>query len=135
MTTTTHIIFFLAVRSSYSRNEEKEAIESEFDTVQFHTDGGDCWRIKTFALDQDVHVWNIGKVEDLVALARANTERHYGDIITEGYILNSTTGLEGIRSELMDRGLDNHLEISDAGFAFWTPTGTSYETKSQPENT
>ena len=133
MTTTTHVIFFLAVRSSYTRNEEVDSTESEFDTVQFHFNGGDCWRIKTFAMDQDVHAWNIGKVQDLVGLARANTEKHYGDVLTEGYILKSESGLEGIRLELTDRGLDNHLEVSDVGFAFWTPAGTTYRTKSRPE--
>ena len=127
-----HVIFFLAVKSSYSRNVEVEATETEFDTVQFFCGGGDCWRVKTFAIDQDVHVWNIGKVEDLVALARANTEKHYGDVLTEGYILKSDSGLDGIRSELIDRGLDDHLEISKEGFAFWAPNGTSYKTKSQP---
>lgn len=131
--TTTHVLFFLSVRSSFTRNEEVEATESEFDTVQFHFNGGDCWRIKTYAIDQDVHVWNIGKVEDLAALARTNTEKHYGDVLAEGYILKSESGLEGIRLELADRGLDNHLEISNEGFAFWTPTGTTYRTKSRPE--
>jgi hypothetical protein len=131
--TTTHVIFFLAVRSSYTRNEEVDSTESEFDTVQFHSNGGDCWRIKTFAMDQDVHAWNIGKVEDLVGLARANTEKHYGDVLTEGYILKSESGLDGIRLELADRGLHNHLEVSDAGFAFWTPADTTYRTKSRPD--
>src|SRR6185369_9687356 len=121
-----HVIFFLAVRSSYSRNVEVEATETEFDTVQFHCGGGDCWRVKTYAMDQDVHAWNIGKVEDLVALAHANTEKHYGDSLTEGYILKSDSGLDGIRSELVDRGLDDHLEVSNQGFAFWVPAGTTY---------
>ena len=127
------IVFLLSIRSSYSRNEEIGATEAEFDTVQFYTDGTDCWRIKTFAMDQDVHAWNIGKRDDLLTLARTNTEKHYGDVLTETYILRSTSGLVGIRSELLDRGLDDHLEDSKAGFAFWTPAGTSYRTKSRPE--
>jgi hypothetical protein len=132
---TVHAIFFLAVKSSYSRNLEVEASDNEFDTVQFHSCGGDCWRIKTYAMDQDVHAWNIGKVDDLMALARTNTEKHYGDVLTEGYILESDSGLDGIRFELVDRGLDNHLEISDKGFAFWAPEGTAYRTKSRPDGT
>src|ERR1044071_3666270 len=75
------VLFTLAIRSSYSRNLEVDATESEFDTVQFFCSGGDSWRIKTYAMDEDVHAWNIGKVEDLVALARTNTEKHYGDVL------------------------------------------------------
>ena len=92
-----------------------------------------CWRIKTYAMDRDVHAWNIGKVDDLVALARANTERHYGDVLTEGYILKSESGLDGIRTELAERGLDPHLEVATAGVAFWAPEGTTYRSKSRPE--
>jgi hypothetical protein len=126
------VVFRLAVKSSYAQNVELDASDEEFDTVQFYCGGGDCWRIKTFAVDQDVHVWNIGKVEDLVAMARTNTEKHYGDVLSEGYILKSNSGLDGIRLELTDRGLDAHLEEAKAGFAFWTPEGTTYRSKSRP---
>jgi hypothetical protein len=126
------VVFRLAIKSSYAQNVELDASAEEFDTVQFYYGGVDCWRIKTFAVDQDVHVWNIGKVEDLVAMARTNTEKHYGDVLSEGYILKSDSGLEGIRAELADRGLDAHLEVAKAGFAFWTPEGTNYRNKSRP---
>jgi hypothetical protein len=126
------VVFRLAVKSSYAQNVEHDASDDEFDTVQFYYGGADCWRIKTFAMDQDVHAWNIGKVEDLVAMARTNTEKHYGDVLSEGYILKSDSGLDGIRLELADRGLDTHLEVAKAGFAFWTPEGTTYRSKSRP---
>jgi hypothetical protein len=127
------VLFMLSIKSSYSRNLEVGATESEFDTVQFFCSGGDSWRIKTYAMDEDVHAWNIGQVEDLVALARTNTEKHYGDVLAQAYILRCDSGLEGIRAELTNRGLDAHLETSNAGFAFWAPEGTSYRSKSRPE--
>jgi hypothetical protein len=127
------VVFTLAVKSSYARNVEVDAAGDEFDTVQFYFGGVESWRIKTYAMDQDVHAWNIGKVEDLVALARANTEKHYGDVLAERYILRSESGLDGIRLQLTDRGLDDHLELSNAGFVFWTPKGTTYRTKSRPD--
>lgn len=126
------VLFILAIKSSYSRNLEVEATDGEFDTVQFFFGGGDSWRIKTYAMDQDVHVWNIGNVEDLVALARANTQKHYGDVLAQAYILRSDCGVEGIHAELANRGLDAHLEMSSAGFVFWAPEGTSYRSKSRP---
>jgi hypothetical protein len=131
---TTLVVFLLRVKSSYIRNSEADATDSEFDTVQFYASDNVAWRIKTYAEDQDVHVWSLGPVEDLVEIARSNTEKHYGDVLAEGYILRSSDGLDGIRRELLDRGLDAHLEVSNAGFAFWTPTETSYRSKSTPGN-
>ena len=76
----------------------------------------------------------LGKsVADLVRLARTNTEKHYGDVLTEGYVISTEEGVDGLRRGLTDRGLSPHLEISDSGFLFWTPEGTHYRTKSQPK--
>jgi hypothetical protein len=128
------IVFFLTVQSSYSANAEEPATDEAFDTVQFFESATGSWRIKTYAMDQDVHVWSLGKTaEDIVALARSNTKKHYGDVLSEGYILESDTGIDGLRRELADRGLSTHLEISDAGFVFWAPEGTRYSTKSKPQ--
>jgi hypothetical protein len=131
----TLVIFFLTVQSSYSANVESPATGDTFDTVQFYqSESSGAWRIKTYAADQDVHVWSIGKtVGDIVTLARSNTEKHYGDVLGEAYVLDSTTGVEGLRKELVARGLSAHLEISDSGIVFWAPEGTQYRTKSKPQ--
>jgi hypothetical protein len=131
--TTVLIVFLLSIQSSYARNTEVGATADSFDTVQFFCQDGICWRIKTYATDQDVHVWNIGKVEDIVALARSNTEKHYGDVLTEGYVLESKSALDGLREQLKQKGLSPTLEISGSGFAFWAPEGTSYRSKLRPE--
>jgi hypothetical protein len=105
-----------------------------FDTVQFYGSEEGFWRIKTFATDQDVHVWNLGKdVKDIVAIARSNTEKHYGDVLTEGYIIQTEDGVDGLRKELSKRGLSTHLELLDPRFLFWTPEGTQYKTKTHPK--
>ena len=130
----TLVIFFLSVQSSYTDNTEAPATEDAFDTVQFYSGESGCWRIKTYATDQDVHAWSFGKeVVDLVALARSNTEKHYGDLLTEGYIVKSEDGTEGLRRGLAERGLCTRLEVSDSGFLFWVPEGTHYRTKSTPK--
>jgi hypothetical protein len=103
------IIYFLSVQTSYLDGTETPATDSMFDTVQFFSAGDHGWRIKTFATDQDVHIWLLdGKIDDIIDLARHNTEKHYGDVLTEGYIIETTEGIAGIRSELAQRGLATH---------------------------
>lgn len=131
--TTTLVIFFLSVQSSYASNTEAPATEEAFDTVQFYQSEQGSWRIKTYATDQDVHVWSLAKVEDIVALARSNTEKHYGEVLTEGYVIRSEEGIEGVRRELAERGLTTHVEGSESTFLFWAPEGTRYRTKSTPQ--
>jgi hypothetical protein len=131
---TTLVVFFLSVQSSYSGNTEVAATEEAFDTVQFYGGNGTNWRIKTYAQDQDVHIWSLGSnVSDLVAMARANSEKHYGDVLTEGYVIETEDGLEGVRQELENRGLVPNLELPPSGAVFWAPPGTRYRSKSAPK--
>ncbi len=127
------VIFFLSVRSSYAKNTELPATDAAFDTIQFYSSNGHNWRIKTYATDEDVHIWSLGTdIADIVALARTNTERHYGDVLTEGYIVETNRGLEGIKTELAGKGLSTHLEQPQSGAVFWAPTGSNYRSMSVP---
>ena len=129
------VIFFLSVQSSYLNNSEAEATAEVFDTVQFLATDDGAWRIKTYATDQDVHVWSIGaSPDDVVGLARQNTEKHYGDVLSEGYVIETSGGIEGLRRELIERGLTDTLEISKSGFMFWAPAGTDYRSRSAPRH-
>jgi hypothetical protein len=129
------VIFFLSVQSSYLSNSEEDATDEVFDTVQFVATETGAWRIRTYATDQDVHVWSVGSNQkDIVALARANTEKHYGDVLTEGYIIETVDGIEGVRRELRERGLSDHLEVSKTGMLFWAPEGTDYRSRSDPRS-
>ncbi len=128
------VIFFLSVQSSYSNNTSVAATERSFDTVQFYVSNGAAWRIKTYAKDEDVHIWSIdASTRDLVKLAKENTIKHYGDVLSEGYVIETEDGLVGIRRELVSRGLSDHLELPPSGAAFWTPAGTRYRSKSVPQ--
>lgn len=75
------------VRALNLRNEEHEANEASedlFDTVRFVATEQGAWRIRTYAEDQDVHTWSMPIAPDhLIALARQNTDKHYGDVLTE----------------------------------------------------
>src|SRR5688500_5167175 len=110
----TLVIFFLTVQSSYAADVESPATLDTFDTVQFYqSESSGACRIKSYATDHDGHVWSIGKtVEDIVTLARSSSANRYGDVLGEDYVLSSTTGTEGLRKELVARGLSAHLEIS-----------------------
>lgn len=127
------VMYFLSVQSSYSDNSEMEATEEAFDTVQFYASQGVTWRIRTYAKDQDVHIWSLGPdVPDVVTMARTHTEKHYGDVLTEAYVVETDGGLEGVRRELKKRGLEPNLESPPSGAVFWAPEGTKYRTKSAP---
>lgn len=126
------VLFLLSIRSSYVNDEESEATDELFDTIQFVQNDKGSWRIKTFADDEDVHLWSIETPADLVELAIDNTNKHYGDVIEEAFIIETDDGIEGLRTELKKQGLSTHLEISAKGPLFWAPPGTSYSPKSSP---
>lgn len=132
--TTQLIVFRLAIRSSYAADTEEPATETEFDTIQFFAAGGAAWRIRTYAADQDVHIWTLDaeQIGDLVGIAVGDTEASYGDVLEEAYVLNSDIGLDGLRARLVERGLPAHLKETAFGAAFWTPPGTDYKTRSRP---
>lgn len=129
---TTLVLFFLSIQSSYINDEETEATDDAFDTIQFvKTDKG-AWRIKTFATDEDVHLWSLESEEDFVDLAVDSTNNHYGDVIDEAFVIESEDGIEGLRKELKKQGLPDNLQISPKGPLFWAPPGSQYKPKSQP---
>lgn len=132
--TTQLILFRLSIQSSYADDTEAPATEEAFDTIQFFAADGKAWRIKTYATDQDVHIWELAEdaLEDLVELAVGNTEANYGDVLDAGFVMSSTTGLDGLRAELDARELPVNLKETPFGAAFWTPPGTQYRTKSRP---
>ena len=66
------VLFFLTIQSSYHGNTESAATADVFDTVQFYSSAGGNWRIKTYAQDEDAHIWSLGSdVADIVSLAGA----------------------------------------------------------------
>ena len=132
---TTLIIFFLGIQSSYSENRE-EPIEGFADTVQWVITDERVWRIRTYAVDQDVHVHLVAKEIDpsidYVTLAQANVEKHYGDVLNGKVILHSDKGVPGIEAHLVRHGLGAHLNMGQNGMLFWSPEGTDYRTRSHP---
>jgi hypothetical protein len=127
------IVARLTVSSSYRQNVEQPADE-RFDTVQFHLPGsGDtAYRVRTFALDHDIHVHQIGCPADRAhELARGHLDRVYGLVLAS---VNTIALSRQSTQDLRDAGTTSgELEVADGGrFAFWNPDGARYATRSDP---
>lgn len=130
------LIYLLSVESSYLSNLERPSSAATGDTVQFCLHLGQGWRIKTFAVDGDVHVWNLGdrQKDEFEKLAHENTQKNYGDVLSRVVRAESSTGLEGLKTSLEFVKLQPLLEVpSDAAFAFWVPVAGVYRTQSSPQ--
>ena len=130
------VIFTLNVQSSYAQNVERDADPASKDTVQFLLIEGQAWRIKTYAIDHDVHVWSIGPMtaEKLEELARTNTAKNYADVLGETIVVKSASGFDGLREQLKKNGLSPNLEIPKSGaFAFWVQEAGVYKSRSTPK--
>jgi hypothetical protein len=129
------VVFKLNIQSSYQNDTEAQADEDSFDTVQFFITPTTAWRVRTFSVDEDVHVYPLGDANpDTLETVTASTQRTYGDVIAEKIIFSSTDGIEGVRKSLEEQDWTPTLkESKQHGFVFWVPEGTDYRTKSVPE--
>src|SRR5689334_5838318 len=81
--TFTLIVAVLTVESSYLQEVERPA-KNVPDTVQFWFAPDSKWRIKTFAIDHDIHVYRIDAFDAGSRLtpefATNNIKKSYGDV-------------------------------------------------------
>jgi hypothetical protein len=124
------VIARLTVRSSY-RGGREEPSNSAFDTVQFYVPaaeeaGAQPFRVRTFALDHDIHVHRLGGgLDDPEGLLRTG----YGAVVGS---LHRVPLRERSSRDLAAAGLTGgHLEVAP-DFAFWNPDGAAYVTQSTP---
>lgn len=131
----TLIVFALSIQSSYAEDSEADADEDGFDTVQFFIGPETAWRMRTFSIDEDVHVYSLGATRpDTIESVCASTERTYGDVIAARHEFRSDKGIEGLKEALAASELGATVEESARhGFIFWVPEGTEYRTRSTPE--
>src|SRR5579862_1306894 len=132
------VVALLSVESSYTGNLERPS-HGVPDTVQFWFSPDADWRIKTFAIDHDIHVQKVGTRTTPQRLtpeaAVANTRKHYGDVISSLQTLefadpHDTAAVSRI---LKSHNLHGTLEISPSGVAFYNPDSGHYRTQSVPE--
>ncbi|TJZ73525.1 hypothetical protein [Chitiniphilus eburneus] len=127
------LVFKLAVSSSYAENIEYEAEGDDFDTVQWWLGADEAWRVRTYAVDHDIHVHHVAQPL-AETLARQNTEKHYGDVLGETLAfdlagVDDAAGIARIATQLGGR-----FDVAGNGhYGFWNPTAADYSTKTQPE--
>jgi hypothetical protein len=83
------IIAVLTIESSYLDEVERPATTVE-DTVQFLFSRDSQWRIKTFAIDHDIHVHKLDTSETRLSVERAkeNIRKTYGDVTSRILVIN-----------------------------------------------
>lgn len=131
----TLVVYVLSIQSSYAEDAEGPADNETFDTVQFFIGPETSWRIRTFSMDEDVHVYSLGNTApDTLDTVRTSTEKTYGDVIAATHMFSSEEGIAGLKQELAASDLGASVEESKRhGFIFWVPEGTEYRTRSTPE--
>ncbi|WP_432837870.1 hypothetical protein [Dactylosporangium sp. CA-092794] len=130
------LIAKLTVRSSYVLDSERPA-DGRFDTMQFYLpdDGLAVFRIRTFALDHDIHVQRLtppnGTLEDRVAMLRAHLDRTVGPVLAAVTFVSAP---DLSRQDLVAAGIVNgDLHVAtEPTFAFWNPGGGQYHTRAAP---
>jgi hypothetical protein len=132
------VLALLTVESSYIRGIEQKTSGIP-DTVQFWLASDAQWRIKTFAIDHDIHVYRFGEASSARAItperAEANIRRSYGDVVDSIKIIHFAKphDAEASARTLRENGLSGVLEMDAAGFAFYNPDGGRYATQSRPK--
>jgi hypothetical protein len=136
--TFTLIIAMLTVESSYVKEVERPT-KNVPDTVQFWFAPDSQWRIKTFAIDHDIHVHRVGASDAgarlTPAFATNNIKKSYGDVTAKVLVLEfrDPKNEADVERILKDHQLKGKLEAVRDGYYFYNPDGGDYRTTSKPK--
>jgi hypothetical protein len=131
----TLVLTILTVQSSYIQEMEEPLGDSGApDTIQWWIAPTGSWRIRTYAIDRDIHTYSVGNAYNLRELALENAQKHYGDVIQSQHVIELTDCHDGNETERAFRaiGLEPRVEIAAGRFVFWKPDERRYHTQSQP---
>ena len=132
----TLILAILTVESSNLNNVERPA-RGVPDTVQFWLGSESQWRIKTFAIDHDIHVHRItinNEAKRITAeFAQNNIKKTYGDVTAALLTIQfpDPTDEADVARILKENKLTGTLEHVEAGYYFYNPDSGDYKTKSK----
>ena len=131
-------VAILCVSSSYKNNYEQEiGIDGGVpDTVQWWIGDGGVWRIRTFGIDHDIHVYQVeGGTEGMLEYARESTEKHFGDIVCDlhEWSFKDATDSSETGKAIVASGLEPRLDFEPGRFLFWKPDNAGYRSQTRPE--
>lgn len=135
---TTLILAILTVESSYLDNLERPA-GAVPDTVQFWFTPETQWRIKTYAIDHDIHVHPVATVEGEEPLdtgvACESIGDAYDDVLSELLMLEFPDPADeaSVREILDESQLTGTLVAARDGCYFYNPDGGAYRIQSDSE--
>ena len=132
------LVALLSTESSYKNNLERPA-STVADTVQFAMSEQSTWRIRTYAIDHDIHTHSIGtplngKTFGSVE-AEQNIRKTYGDVLNAIYVLHLPVPFnDDVNKKLLiERGLPGTIESGQDGLVFYNPDRSSYRSKTTPK--
>jgi hypothetical protein len=133
----TLVLGILTIRSSYARQIELPlgADAQVPDTLQWWITATGSWRIRTYAIDHDIHTHQVdGNRDDVLALAFEGNRKHYGDVLAAEHLVQFTDcqSSSEVRDKLRAIGLEPGLEVAAGRFAFWKPDDAKYSSKTSP---
>jgi hypothetical protein len=134
----TLVVGVLRIESSPAQELERPA-GAVPDTVQFWFGPNGSWKIRTYAVDHDVHTWHL-KGFDLPRdtkrqFAADHIFKNYGDILSRLVTIElpNPGDPKAIQSTLSEHGLTTgglqDAESDGNRWSFWTPDGAQYLTQ------
>lgn len=133
----TLVLALLTTESSYSQEVERPA-STVADTIQFWLGSESQWRIRTYAVDHDIHIYNLGSPKEKgfsSASAIEHINKHYEGIIAKTITLqfSNPNDPKEVQAVLAKHNLKGALEVAKAGFAFYNSDNEKYKTISAPK--
>lgn len=133
------LLNILSIRSSYKENFEEmiEQPDAVPDTLQWWLSEAGIWRIRTYAIDHDIHTYSVGgEWREAAQIAKANNLKHYGEVTAAQYEISllDCTVPTLIAQAFHTVDLVPRLEVSAGRFAFWKPDEAEYRTQSKPKS-
>jgi hypothetical protein len=133
----TLVIQVLNTTSSFLRNRSKPATGVP-DTIQFWVTADAAWRVRTYALDHDIHVYQLGRQQipgEPAEWLAQNSRENFGDDIAAEHALQfeNVQNQQEVQQVLAAAGLEPRLEVAEIGFCFWKPDDEKYVTQSTPK--
>lgn len=130
------VLTVLTIESSYAQNRERAATTSP-DTIQFWLTPDSQWRIRTYAMDDDIHVYSLGARPDGSRFTRQDAidhvTKHYNEVLATTVTLRfrNPDNQAEVRRVLEEHNLSGTLEVGSDGLAFYNPSRAEYCTRTE----